>query len=86
LRNLAKEFEIGEIYVTNTSKLLNYHTNHKYLNWSYEIKDNEVTINIHSIEDPIFGSHKPTVADLQGISFYELFTTKTRVFISNIEL
>jgi hypothetical protein len=70
LRNLASEYEKGNIYVTTTSRLLNYYINWKYLNWSYANKGDETVITIKNVEDPVFGSFVPTVSDLRGITFY----------------
>lgn len=86
LRNLEKEYREGNIFVTTTSKLLNYYINHKYLNWSYQSKDNEAMIHIHSVKDPIFGPFIPKQEDLQGITFYIPNKRKTRVYLEEQEL
>lgn len=86
LRNLAKEFEAGNIYVTTTSKLLNYYINHKYLDWSYDIKDGEISIYIYSVKDPVFGSFIPTARNLQGITFYVPDAEIIRIFIGGKEI
>ena len=81
LRNLASEYEDGNIYITTTSKLLNYYINHKYLIWNYENLDDETIIHITHIEDPIVGKFVPTVQNLQGITFYVPDKDKTTVLI-----
>jgi hypothetical protein len=86
LRNLAAEFESGALYVTSTSKLLNYYINHRYLNWTYESKGDETIIHIHNVQDPLFGTFVPTEEDLQGITFYVPEKRKTRVFIGGKEV
>jgi len=86
LRDLANEYEKGNIYVTTTSKLLNYYLNHKYLNWSYETKGDEIIITIADVEDPVFGSFVPTIKDLQGITFYVPHKDKTRIYINDKEI
>jgi len=86
LRDLASEYERGNIYITTTSKLLNYYVNHKYLNWSYKTKDNEIIITITGVEDPVFGSFVPTIQDLQGITFYVPDKDKTRIYINDKEI
>ena len=83
LRDLAREYETGNIYITTTSKLLNYYLNHKYINWSYETKGDKVIIKISSVEDPVFGSFVPTVEDLQGITFYVPDKDKARIYIGD---
>ena len=86
LRDLAREYETGNIYITTTSKLLNYYLNHKYINWSYETKGDKVIIKISSVEDPVFGSFVPTVEDLQGITFYVPDNDGARIYISDKEI
>ncbi len=86
LRDLASEYEKGNIYVTTTSNLLNYYVNHKYLNWSYETKGDEIIITISSAEDPVFGSFVPTIQHLQGITFYVPDKDKTRIYIKDKEI
>jgi len=86
LRDLASEYERGNIYITTTSKLLNYYLNHKYLNWSYDIKGDEVVITISGVEDPVFGSFVPTVQNLQGITFYVPDKDKAQIYVGGKEI
>ena len=86
LRDLASEYERGNIYITTTSKLLNYYLNHKYLNWSYDIKGDEVVITISGVEDPVFGSFVPTVQNLQGITFYVPDKDKVQIYVGGKEI
>ncbi len=86
LRNLATEFQEGNIYVTTTSKLLNYYINHKYLGWSFESGDGEVIIRINAIKDPIFGSIIPSVSNLEGTTFYVPNKGKASIYLSNNKL
>ena len=81
LKNLEKEYERGDIYVTTTSNLLNYYITHKYLNWSYEINSKEVIIYIKNIMDPLFGEVVPEVEDIRGITFYVPGNIDVSVFI-----
>jgi hypothetical protein len=83
LRNLAKESQAGNIYVTTTSRLLNYYINHKYLDWSFELGDGEVIIRINAIKDPIFGSFIPSVRNLESITFHVPNKEKTTIYLSN---
>jgi len=85
-RSLAGEHEKGNIYITTTSKLLNYYLNYKYLNWSYDSKGDEVVITISSVEDPVFASFVPTAKDLQGVTFYVPNKDKARIYISDKEI
>ncbi len=85
-RNLAEEFRTGNIYVTTTSKLLNYFVNHRYLNWTHETSNGETIITIKNIEDPVFGPYIPTLQQLQGITFYVPDTESVRIIINNGEV
>ncbi len=86
LRNLANEYETGNIYVTTTSKLLNYYINHKHINWSYKNKKDEIIIYVHAVNDPVFGTFLPTTQNLQGITFYVPDGKKITLFIGDDEL
>ncbi len=86
LRDLAREQEKGNIYVTTTSRLLNYYLNYKYLNWSHEVRGEETVITISSVEDPVFGSFTPTIEDLQGVTFYVPDKDKVRIYINDREI
>jgi len=86
LRDLACENEMGNIYITTTSKLLNYYLNHKYLEWSYKTKEDEIIIAISSVKDPIFGSFVPSSEDLRGITFYVPDKDKSRIYIGGKEI
>jgi len=69
LRELSREFYSGDIYVTTTSKLLNYYITQRYLDWEYESTGDKITIKIHGIDDPIFGHSEPHADNLAGITF-----------------
>jgi hypothetical protein len=86
LRALEREYRKGEIYVTTTSKLLNYYINHKYLNASSRKTGNQFNIDIHGVDDPVFGTFVPTVQDLQGITFYVPSGNDVRMFIDGKEV
>jgi len=86
LRALGGEYRVGNIYVTSTSKLLNYYIRQRYLNWSYEIDNNETIIHIHNILDPVFGPFLPAIQELKGITFYVPSSRDTRILIGNKEI
>jgi hypothetical protein len=83
LRNLAKEFNNGHIYITTTSKLLKYFINHKYLEWSYNNQGDEINIHIKRVNDTLFGPFVPTVKDLEGITFYVPQNNKANIYLNN---
>jgi len=86
LRELAGEFEQGNIYVTTTSRLLNYYLIHSYLDWSYETISDEIVIRISHVQDPVFGPFMPTEKNLRGITFYVPSKDKVRLYIGDKEI
>ena len=86
LRHLAQEYKAGHIFITSTSKLLNYYINNKYLNWSFENKKGEIIIRIHNVEDPVFGSFVPSIEELDGMTFYVPDKNKAMIYLNNTKL
>lgn len=86
LRKLAEEYYQGNIYVTTTSRLLNYYINNKHLNWHQDSEGEGTVIKVISVDDPVFGSFIPDIDNLQGITFYVEDSSKTRVFVGNDEV
>jgi hypothetical protein len=87
LRLLEKEFRDGEIFVTTTSKLLNYYIVSKYLNWVIDKKNNDlIRITILSVEDPVFGSFIPSMQQLEGITFCIPKNKKIEMYLGQEEI
>jgi hypothetical protein len=87
LRNLEHEYRDGQIFVTTTSKLLNYYLNHRHLQWSHEVDAEDwIRITIHSVTDPLFGPRLPTVEELQGVTFYVPDRNKAQVYLGDSQL
>jgi hypothetical protein len=87
LRDLAREYRAGSIYVTTTSKLLNYYRASRYLVWSVERQQNgSVRITIDQLDDPAFGRSQPTVQDLQGLTFYVPDRGRADVTVRGVEV
>ena len=86
LRDLAQEFYSGEIYVTTTSKLLNYYITRRYLDWEYESTGDKITIKIQGIGDPIFGLSQPPANKLAGITFDVPSSLPAEVYLGNQKL
>ena len=85
LRRLANENRNGKIYVTTSSKMLNYYTNRKYLKYDVDREQNRTHIYINSIFDPLSGQYQnPSLEDLQGITFYVTDPDYTDVYINDI--
>jgi hypothetical protein len=87
LRNLAQEFESGNILVTTTSKLLNYYVTRKYLSWEVEARPELTRIKISGAHDPVTGKMLlPDRRLLQGITFYVPDPARTHVFLGMDEV
>lgn len=81
-QRLARRQSDGDVYVTTTSKLLNYNLAYNGLVWESETSpDGSVNIRIVKIRDEVFGDFIPSEADLQGITFYTPNPDRTRIYI-----
>lgn len=86
LRNLEEEYRDGNIYVTTTSKLLNYYIKNRFLKWSFLSDNGTTTINIDGIDDPIDGFYVPDEKELAGITFCIPKDSNARVFLDGKEI
>jgi hypothetical protein len=84
LRNLKREFDRGRIYVDSVSNILRYYVNTSFLQWSFQVKDGQYYIYIHSIADPISGEYIPKVDQLSNITFY--VPARTKLFLNDNEV
>ncbi|MBD3317135.1 MAG: hypothetical protein GF344_15220 [Chitinivibrionales bacterium] len=77
LKNIADRYHEGVLWVAPTTRILRYHTAHKYLRWRHEIKENgTVSIAIDSTSNSVDGKYLPTPDQLKGITF-KLKASKT---------
>lgn len=86
LRNLEREYRDGAIYVTTTSKLLNYYHACKYLVWSHQQEEGRMRIIIEHLDDPVLGQLRPTVGQLQGLTFYVPDSSKADIYVQGVEV
>ena len=86
LRNLEREYRDGEIYVTTTSKLLNYYHTCRCLVWSHQQEGGRIQIIIDRVDDPVFGQSQPTVQQLQGLTFHVPDSSRVDVYLRGIKL
>jgi hypothetical protein len=86
LRNLEREVRSGHIYVTTTSRLLNYHYAREHLIWTHEQEGALTRITLQRLEDPVLGMSVPPVSQLQGLTFTVPDSRRTRVFLGSREL
>lgn len=70
LRYITQKHNNGDLFVTTTSRMLNYNVHHKYLNWHYKQFNDSIEIIIDFIENDVEGKFIPTINDVAGITFY----------------
>ena len=83
LRRLEQEYRADNIYVTTTSKLLNYQHAYNHLIWSSQDTPDGIQIHIDHIDDPIFGKTIPTAHELRGLTFEVADNRNVNVFIQD---
>jgi len=86
LRNLEREFREGQIYVTTTSKLLNYYRACQYLVWSHQQDNGQIQISIDHVDDPVFGQTHPSLEQLQGVTFYVPDSSRVDIYVRGAKL
>jgi hypothetical protein len=86
LRDLERDYRSGEVYVTTTSKLLNYHHVHQYAVWSYQQTNGCTHIHIHHLDDPAFGETIPTIEQLQGLTFYVPDSSRADIYVQGVKV
>jgi glycosyltransferase involved in cell wall biosynthesis len=86
LRDLERDYRNGEVYVTTTSKLLNYHHAHQYAAWSYQQTNGCTQIHIHCLDDPAFGKIIPTIEQLQGLTFYVPDSSRADIYVQGVKV
>lgn len=86
LRDLERDYRNGEVYVTTTSKLLNYHHAHRYAAWSCQQTNGCTQIHIHTLHDPAFGETIPTIEQLQGLTFYVPDSSRADIYVQGVKV
>jgi len=86
LRKLEQAYREGQIYVTTTSKLLNYYHACQYLVWSHQENGGLIQINIDHLDDPVFGQLHPTVEQLQGVTFCVPDNSRVDIYLGGVKL
>lgn len=82
LRVLANEYHSGEIFVTMTSRLLDYCRLARGLRWRARSTSDSVTIYITGVDDPLGSGQRPDPQDLQGITFYVPRSDRAAVLVA----
>lgn len=83
LKTLKHEMDKGHILVTRTSRLLQYNVTQQYLEFHADEVNGQEIIHIDSVDDPVFGTHTPTLDELRGITFYAPNPQNTTLEIGN---
>ena len=83
LQLLAKQYHEGQLLVTRTSRLLQYNVTQKYLRYHVTTSHGRAVIHITAIADPVFGSHRPDVTEIRGVTFYSSNPKQTIIEIGN---
>lgn len=78
---LTQEHEQGAVFVTERDRLLAYSFVRRYLDWGGARTDGGVTITIRSVDDGAGHRWIPTLAELDGITFYTPDPENTRVIV-----
>ena len=86
LRDLAKKYEDGLIYVAPTSKLLMYSLVRDELNWYWKGNNSIIKIYILYVSDPATGNFVPSEEQLQGITFYTPNPEITHIYVNGTEI
>lgn len=85
LRVLAREHEAGRIYVTTARKLLVYNLVRRGLAWHARTAGKGLEIEVTGLGDAVSGPRTPTLAELQGVTFYTPCPESTRIYIGDRE-
>ncbi|MCY0897233.1 MAG: hypothetical protein OWS03_13260 [Alicyclobacillaceae bacterium] len=79
LRTLANWQTQGKILVARTSRLLAYNAAHQSVRFTVTEQAGQTTINILTMDDPVFGKHVPCLAELRGLTFYTAHPDRTTI-------
>jgi len=86
LKDLARRYQEGKIWVAPTGKLLTYWMIQHYLKWQFEEKDNHFKIHLEQLDDPTTGSRLPLEKEVAGLCFYTPAPELTTIWLGDKEL
>lgn len=86
LKNLARAFHEGRIWVTPTGRFLTYLRTREFLRPKVEDRGGRTLIHLDELDDPVGGSRQATKDDLAGLSFYVDEPDKTALVLNGEEL
>ncbi|MCL6489646.1 MAG: hypothetical protein K6T76_12030 [Alicyclobacillus mali] len=70
LERLAQHERSGRLLVTRTSRLLHYNVTRDHLRYDVTHAFGRTYIHIRAVDDPVLGSHAPTLDEVRGVTFY----------------
>ena len=80
LRGLAERSHEGKLFITTTTRLLDYYCARRFLDWKWRQTDEGYKIEINSIMIPTNPDHQTSIEDLMGLTFYTPNPEKTEIF------
>ena len=80
LRGLSRRFQEGRLFITTTSRLLNYNLAARFLDWEWSQVDDEYRIDIKGIKNPAVPGCHAAVDELMGLTFYTPAPKKTTIY------
>lgn len=83
LERLAREFHNGNIFVTTTSRLLQYNLAQKGLKWNQQTSGGRVRIILDGIDEPGGLFRGVSQRDVESLTFYTPRPRETELFIKN---
>lgn len=82
LHGLAGTYHTGDLYITTTSRLLNYSVYRDHLCWRTVTESGGTyTIMIEGVDDPVSGWSQPDIRQLQGLTFYVPDASRTELVL-----
>lgn len=83
LKMLTEQSRSGEILVARTSRLLTYNVTQQFLRYHVTHDGGRAIIHLDRIVDPLFGSHRPSLDEVRGVTFYSSDPADTVMEIGN---
>lgn len=86
LLNLARHYHEGRLWVTPTSRLLNFWLLHHFLKWQAVWEGERLVITLLALDDPVTGPRRPRPEELAGLCFYSPRPEATSLYLDGREL
>ena len=83
LRNLANRQYSGQLFITTTSRLLDYNLAVNNLVWEWSMENDGYVIKIEKIEHPLNELFTTKYEYLRGLTFYTLIPENTQIYFND---